>query len=215
MKILSLADVELGLLYNSSVKTRFSETDLVISCGDLPFYYLDFIASSLNRPLYFVYGNHHNEKVIQSVMRTDTAQACNGTNLHCRCLDYDHELLLGGIEGCLRYNNGKRQYTQREMWKLVYAMIPRLFFNRMKYGRFIDLFVTHASPWQIHDDNDRAHIGIKAFRWFDQTFQPQIHLHGHIHLYRNDAVRETVFCRTRVINSYGYRELEFSEGHFL
>ena len=36
-KILSLSDVELPAIYNSRIKERFNEVDLVISCGDLPY----------------------------------------------------------------------------------------------------------------------------------------------------------------------------------
>ena len=48
LKILSISDVELSLLYCSQTAERFSDVDLVISCGDLPASYLDYISSSIN-----------------------------------------------------------------------------------------------------------------------------------------------------------------------
>ena len=60
-KILSLSDVELPAIYNSRIKERFNEVDLVISCGDLPYYYLEYVITMLNVPLYYVHGNHVTE----------------------------------------------------------------------------------------------------------------------------------------------------------
>jgi Icc-related predicted phosphoesterase len=54
---------------------------------------------------------------------------------------------------------------------------------------------------------DLPHHGIKAFRWLLQVFKPAYHLHGHIHVYRNDIPTITQFEETQVINCYGYREL--------
>ncbi|MEM5776020.1 MAG: hypothetical protein AAGU05_13545, partial [Anaerolineaceae bacterium] len=58
MKILSISDVELGIIYSSQIAERFYDVDLVISCGDLPYYYLEYVISALNVPLYHVRGNH-------------------------------------------------------------------------------------------------------------------------------------------------------------
>ncbi|HVN56147.1 MAG TPA: hypothetical protein VMT46_17580, partial [Anaerolineaceae bacterium] len=44
------------------------------------------------------------------------------------------------------------------------------------------------------------------FRWLIRVFHPAYHLHGHIHIYRNDTPRETLVDQTWVINTYGYRE---------
>ena len=58
-RILAISDVELGQLYNASIRDRHQGIDLVLSLGDLPMYYLDYISSALNVPLYYVLGNHH------------------------------------------------------------------------------------------------------------------------------------------------------------
>jgi len=90
----------------------------------------------------------------------------------------------------------------------VLKLAPRLLQNRSKHGRYLDIFITHAPPKGVHDENDLAHQGIKAFRWLIHVFRPQIHLHGHVHLYRPDTVRQTQIEQTKVINAYGYREVE-------
>ena len=129
-------------------------------------------------------------------------------DLHRKVLRSESGLLLAGIEGCNRYNKGPYQYTQGEMWQMVLELAPRLMINKIRYGRFLDLFISHAPPWQIHDQDDWPHQGIKAFRWLIQVFKPRYHLHGHIHIYHNNAVRETQIGPTTVMNVYGYREFE-------
>jgi uncharacterized protein len=88
-------------------------------------------------------------------------------------------------------------------------MIPRLLFNKLFYGRYLDIFVTHAPPWKIHDKDDLPHQGVKAFRWLIEVFKPAYHLHGHIHIYQQYDVTETLHCSTQVINTYGFKKLSF------
>jgi hypothetical protein len=61
VKILCISDQIDPLVYSPSIKIRFSDINLVLCSGDLPLDYLDFIVSSLNIPLFFVFGNHHTE----------------------------------------------------------------------------------------------------------------------------------------------------------
>lgn len=204
MKILSVSDVEQGIIYSSQIAERFYDVDLVISCGDLPYYYLEYIISSLNVPLYHVRGNHASKvEITEMGQRTEPWGAIN---LHRRVKQDDTGLLLAGVEGSIQYNYGPHQYSQSSMWMMVFMMTPALFLNKLLYGRYLDVFVTHASPWKIHDLNDLPHHGVKAFRWFDQVFKPQVHLHGHIHVYRQDTVTQTQYHKTLVMNTYGSRE---------
>ena len=206
MKILSVSDVELGLIYSSQVAKRFSDIDLVISCGDLPVFYLDYLSSALNVPLYYVLGNHQNQKELTQDGLISRSSFM-GYDLHRSCCVYNKQLLMAGVEGSVRYNKGEKQYTQEEMWVNVFALVPGLFWNKVRYGRFLDIFVTHAAPWKIHDGEDCPHIGIKAYRWLDKVFKPLLHLHGHIHVYRSGTVTETMYYQTKIINTYGYKEI--------
>ena len=56
-----------------------------------------------------------------------------------------------------------------------------------------------------HDVTDR---GFKVFLSFLRLFRPRYHLHGHVHIYRQDEVRETRFEETTVVNVYPYKVLE-------
>ena len=58
MKILAVSDKVVDTIYSSAITQNFGDVEMVIGCGDLPLYYLEFIASSLNVPSFFVYGNH-------------------------------------------------------------------------------------------------------------------------------------------------------------
>jgi Icc-related predicted phosphoesterase len=208
MKVLAVSDVELDMIYSPLITQRFKNVDLVIGCGDLPYYYLEYIISMLNRPLYYVRGNHA-PRFREEGTGGERTFPWGGIDLHRRVRRDPSGLLMAGIEGSLNYNNGRYQYSQGEMWSMILAMAPRLMLNRLRYGRYLDIFVSHAPPWQIHDKSDLPHQGIKAFRWFIETFKPAYHLHGHIHIYQQYDVTETEHQQTRVINAYGFKTLEF------
>jgi Icc-related predicted phosphoesterase len=200
IKVLSISDVELDYLYNAQVITRFKDVDMVVSCGDLSHCYLEYIITMLNRPLYYVFGNH------TQTLEEGRQNPHGGTNLHGRTCRDSSGLLLAGIEGSNRYNYGPHQYSQSQMWGHAFNLAVPLMLNRLFYGRYLDVLVTHASPWKIHDMEDLPHHGIKAFNWLIKVFQPAFHLHGHIHVYRQDIVTSTQVGKTRVINTYGFRE---------
>lgn len=210
MKLLSVSDKEVPQIYNSKIKARFGDIDLALSCGDLSYYYLEYIISSLDIPLYYVRGNH--AKDIEHGCAGPRTAPWGAINLHRKVIrDPKTKLLLAGIEGSLRYNRGDYQYTQSQMWLMVLGLVPALLWNRIHYGRYLDVFITHAPPWGIHDQDDPAHQGVKAFNWLINTFQPAYHLHGHIHIYTPGMVTETKVKRTKIINTFGYRKLILSE----
>jgi hypothetical protein len=201
---LTLSDILIQFIYSPQIRNRFADIELVLGCGDLPYYYLEYIISVLNVPLYFVRGNHAN--VIEYTVGGPRKGPLGGVNLHRKVVNHNG-LLLAGVEGSLRYREGPFQYTQGEMWANVLRLVPALLVNRAVHGRYLDVFVSHAPPWGIHDREDLAHQGIKAFRWLLEVFQPRYHFHGHIHVYQPGAVLETQYHHTQVINTYGYREV--------
>ncbi|HLF90706.1 MAG TPA: metallophosphoesterase [Anaerolineales bacterium] len=205
MKILAVSDVVLELLYSPLIRERFPDVDMVISCGDLPYYYLEYILTALDIPLFFVRGNHAN--VVEYTSAGERTHPQGAVDLHRQTMCHNG-LLMAGIEGSVRYKEGPFQYSQGEMWGLVASLVPKLLYNRVRHGRYLDIFVTHAPPWGIHDQPDRTHQGIRAFNWLLRTFKPACHFHGHIHVYQPFMVTETLYEKTRVINAYGSRELE-------
>ena len=52
MKILAVSDRIDPRVYSDFCQERFKDVECVISCGDLPEHYLDFIVTNLNVPLF-------------------------------------------------------------------------------------------------------------------------------------------------------------------
>jgi Icc-related predicted phosphoesterase len=205
-RILAVSDIELPYIYKAVGGNTFKEMDFVISCGDLPDEYLGYIISMLNKDLYYVRGNHAQNSSGQFTPHSQ--KHWGGIDLHLRSVQTPGGVILAGIEGSLNYNDGPQQYTQSQMWAMVYRLVPRLFMNYVRANRFLDVFVTHAPPWGINDQPDLPHQGIKAFRWLIEAFRPRLHLHGHVRDYlgqRNPAVTHE---GTRVINVTGYQVVD-------
>jgi Icc-related predicted phosphoesterase len=211
LKILAVCDeVDMRLYGNGhgvSALLKTTSPDLILSCGDLPAYYLDYLASHLNVPMYAVHGNH------------DTAPPLEGSEGFSRCgafwignrgMRTPSGLLLAGFDGSLRYNGGPYQSSQAEMQAAVRSLVPRLMLNKLRFGRFLDVLITHAPPRGIHDEPDRCHTGFDAYNWLIQTFKPRYHLHGHIHLFDRRKPTVTRVGSTEVVNVYPFREIELS-----
>ncbi len=191
MKILCVSDTVMPQLESAvNLRRRYGDVQMVISCGDMPSAYLEYIVSILNIPLLYVRGNHdehYNEK------------PPGGENLHRRFLKYNG-LTFAGLEGSLQYNNGPIQYHEREMWWIVLRMALGMQLRRRQNGYGVDVLVTHASPFGIHDRKDVAHTGFKAFLTFMNWYRPRYLLHGHVHTWdRRDTVK-TKYLDTCVMN---------------
>lgn len=204
LHVLSISDRIVEFLYSPAIKTCCKEIETVISCGDLPYDYIEYVINHLNRPAFFVHGNHDRDLVHAN--GRITTKPNGGVDLHRRAYSYNG-ILIAGVEGCIRYSPGPYQYTQTEMWMNVMALVPNMLLNRRKYGRALDIFVSHASPWGIHDKPDWTHQGVKAFRWLLKMFEPAYHFHGHVHLYGTEQKQESLFEKTCVINAYSYRKI--------
>jgi Icc-related predicted phosphoesterase len=216
MKILCVSDQIDPLVYSNTIKDRFGDVDLILCAGDLPMDYLDFIISSLNKPLLFVFGNHHAEALrffkgggsyslsYSSWEETPGLEGGSGAIHIGSRVRREGGLIIAGLGGSMRYNRGENQYTEFEMFVEMLKLIPSLFFNRLFRGRFVDILLTHAPPKGIHDKEDRCHWGFKAFLTFMKMFKPKYLIHGHIHLYDLSDVRVTAYQDTTVINAYSH-----------
>ena len=208
VRILAVSDRVLDQLYCTDVRQKYPDIDLIIGCGDLPYYYLEFLVSGLDAPLLYVHGNHDGGPQYVTgggVLK----QVQGGRDVHRHIVMQDG-LLIGGLEGSMRYrSNSPYMYTEGEMAWFALGMVPKLMWNRWRYGRALDILVTHSPPFQIHDGKDIAHTGFKIFRSVMKWFKPKYLLHGHMHVYRNDIPRLTDFLETKVINVYPYRVFDY------
>jgi Icc-related predicted phosphoesterase len=174
--------------------------------------YLDFVVSSLNCPLLFVYGNHNLENYekyrksvfsSESIFPTEDLYPGTGGITHVgSSIRREKGVIIAGLGGSKQYNKGPNQYTEWQMRMEIWKLFPRMLFNRIFRGRWLDILLTHAAPWGIHDKKDLCHQGFKSFLWFMRVFKPRYLIHGHIHLYDLAELRTTVYGGTLVINAY-------------
>ena len=214
MKILALSDEVVEQIYSPRVTEMFGDVNVVVGCGDLPDYYLEFVVSMLNVPLFHVPGNHDLSSSAADRMGLEEGtlpRDCG--NLDGRVVR-EQGLLLAGLGGSVRYRpDGMNQYTQAEMRWRVLRMTPRLWLNRARHGRALDVLIAHAPPKGIHDGTDPAHVGFVAFNRFIAHFRPRFLLHGHSHVWRRDVVTATQVGATTVLNVCPYRVIEISAPH--
>ena len=214
MRLLCVADHVDPLIYSTGLKERYGKVDLVLSAGDLALGYYDFIVSCLNRPLYFVFGNHHVEQRGSFFRRGDDTLSPGGERGHwertggATCLDGKvvrvRGLIIAGLGGSIWYNGGENQFTDLAMFFIMLRLLPALCWHRIVHGRFLDLLVTHSPPYGINDLPDPCHTGFRIFLWFMKAFRPRYLVHGHVHLYDRNATREATYGSTRIINAYDH-----------
>lgn len=205
MKILAVSDQVVERVYTLANNGHFKGIDLLLGCGDLPYTYLEYLLTVLNRPLFYVPGNHDPD----FNPRDERSKADGGSNLDLETVVYN-QTLIGGFGGSVRYRpDGTNQYSQSEALRRAYQMIPKLLVNRIKYGRALDILISHSPPMGIHDDNDQAHHGLKALNWLLSVAKPRYLFHGHTHFYRNNIAEfDTIIESTRIINVYPYKVID-------
>ena len=120
-------------------------------------------------------------------------------------------LIIAGLGGSKRYNDGLNQYTEIGMFFYMLRIIPKLLLNKIFYGRYIDILLTHAPPKGINDKNDRCHSGFKIFLWFIKLFKPRYLIHGHIHIFDINKGRVSSYSNTKIINAYEYTVVDTEE----
>ena len=206
MKILAVSDQVVERVYSLASNGHFSDIGLILGCGDLPYAYLEFLVTVLNVPMFYVPGNHDPD-----FNPADTrTKAEGGSNLDLKTVCH-HGILIGGFGGSVRYRpDGTNQYSPQEAYARAFRMIPRLLLNRLRYGRDLDILISHSPPSGIHDDTDQPHHGLSAINWLIRFARPIIHMHGHTHFYRgNISVSETHTGRTNIINVYPYKVIDY------
>jgi Icc-related predicted phosphoesterase len=119
--------------------------------------------------------------------------------------------LIAGLGGSPWYNGGDNQYTERRMFLRALRLLPRLLWNRVAYGRYLDVLVTHAAPFGVQDGSDRAHLGFKTFLWLMKRFRPRYLVHGHVHLWDRNQQRVSRYGDTTVVNAYDHVVLNLDE----
>lgn len=217
MRILAVSDAEELSLHEYFLRERWGQIDLIISCGDLPPDYLEFLESVFDVPLLYVRGNHDLRYVEQPPLGCE--------DIHGRLVTVNG-LRVFGLEGSPYYGGQELQYTELQMRMMIWRAWPQLW---RAHG--MDILVTHAPPQYCEDGNclqpsgigapcgrhqsrtcvdasDLPHRGFKVLRELTLKYAPRYLLHGHTHLNYHLGARRCRLGATEVIDCYGHVLLE-------
>jgi Icc-related predicted phosphoesterase len=189
VKILALADEPSRALWDFNTRERLEGVDLILSCGDLPAEYLEYLTNFTTAPILYVHGNHDGKYAEHEpggcVCIEDRIYVWNG-------------LRIAGLGGCMRYSDREQfQYTERQMAHRA----ARLRLRARRAGG-IDMLVTHAPARGLNDQPDPAHIGFDCFNRLLDDCAPGWFIHGHVHLrYDCRLPRTCTHGPTTVINA--------------
>lgn len=212
MKILIVSDHENNSLWENwgeHWSKKLSDTELVLSAGDLAPAYLEYIASKLNVPLLYVRGNH------DSFYDTMPPKGC---------MDIDEKVVnvaglkIAGLGGSMRYREGSDMYSEKEQNNRIKRLKKQLqngstrdVINEEPGSNkgLLDIFLTHAPCCGFGDLDDLPHKGFACFNTFIEQFKPRFHLYGHVHMDYGDIDRIIIHpSGTTLINCYGMYMVE-------
>jgi predicted phosphodiesterase len=194
--------------------------DVIVSCGDLPWDYLEYLVTVANKPLAYVPGNHdpaprrHLSAALGIPLPPVVSPTGGGRKTGPEgCINIDRAIVdvgglrVAGLGGSMRYSEGPYQYTESEMSRRGRRLLRRARVQRLRDGRGVDVLVTHAPPLDLGDERDRAHRGFGSFHRLVEVLMPKVMLHGHIHPHGR-AIEDHHIGDTRVLNAVGYRLVE-------
>ena len=190
MRILAVSDIESKSLYDFFSPDKVEGVELIIGCGDLREEYLEFLVTMINVPLLYIHGNHddHFKREPEG----------------CVCIDdkfYEYKgIRFVGLGGSFRYRDGKYMYTEGEMKRRIFKLMPKLLFHKG-----FDVLVTHCPARHLNDFDTITHRGFDCFNRLLEKYKPKLFMHGHIH--RNYGARipqKSDHNGTLVINASDY-----------
>src|SRR6202049_3662023 len=172
-RILAVADEIDEALYGD--KLARLRPDLIASCGDLPFEYLENLVSRADVPLVFVPGNHDPDlRTSESPWTALRRQVppigpMGGDNADGRVID-EAGVRIAGLWGSIPHHRGPDLTAPS-------ARMP------VRGGSKLDVLLTHAPPFGWSLSQDVAHIGFIAFHRLVNDLAPKVLIHGHVHPY--------------------------------
>ena len=214
-RILAVADEVAEALYGEALQRL--RPDVIVSCGDLPFDYLENLVTRAAVPLVYVPGNHdpdlarvarHLAMWPAPVMTVaDDVPGPQGCENADGGVVAAAGLRFAGLGGSVRYKVGPHQYTQQQMRWRALRLEARLRVRRALLGQALDVLVAHAPPLDLGDGGDPAHRGFAALHGLVARVRPRLLLHGHVHPFHRRQPDRTLGT-TRVVNVIPYRLIE-------
>jgi hypothetical protein len=228
-RILAVADEVEETLFGETLSGL--QPDLVVSCGDLPFDYLEYIVTVLSVPLLYVPGNHdpdlsarplEEREPFKSGLLIGSGDVAG--HLPVRgfatppgpegCMNVDGRtaevagLVVAGLGGSVNYADGSNRYTQGQMRRRALRLTIGARLRRPLRRRAVDVLVAHSPPMGLGDEpDDPAHVGFAAFHPLVERLRPRLLLHGHVHPHGTPRP-DRWLNQTRVVNVVPYRVLE-------
>ena len=209
-KVLAVADEVVEQLWTEQVRAH--DVDLIVAAGDLPFDYLEYLASALDKPCVFVPGNHDTDLSGYANVRGLWTKAglparwpgpAGGVNADQRVVDVAG-LRIAGLGGSIRYNEGPNQWTERQQARRARRLMRLASWRRLRDGRGVDVLLTHSPPRDCGDEPDAPHRGFACLHDTVRRLRPPLLLHGHIHPH-GELKPDRHLGDTRVVNVVGYK----------
>jgi Icc-related predicted phosphoesterase len=203
VRVLAIADQVAEALWGRALEDL--RPDVIVSCGDLPFDYLENIAGRSDAPVLYVPGNHdpdvRNGDAWTAPMSVPPGPA--------GCINIDGRtdkmagLRFAGLGGSVRYRPGPNQYTQGQMARRALRLELKVRLSRQP----IDILVTHSPPAGYGDSTDPPHVGFTALERLARRLSPRYLIHGHVNLY-GPKRKVPQIGRTLIINAIPTRLIE-------
>ncbi len=216
-RILAIADEVSDALGPESLRTL--GPDVVLSCGDLPFDYLEYVVTLANCPLLMVPGNHDPAPVrrptrvfagmgpLAPKLEDDVEERSRPEG----CISVDGRVVaaadlgVAGLGGSVRYREGPNQYSQGQMRRRASMVALRARLRHPRRG--VDVLMSHAPPLGLGDEEDPAHRGVAALHRLVSWLRPRLLVHGHVHPHGMPRP-DRWMGSTQVVNAVPFRLIE-------
>ena len=194
MKLMIMSDEESKFIWEYFNKESFKGVEFIICAGDLKLEYMEFVATMIPVPVFYVPGNHDTHFTKQS---PGGCTSIDGKIITCK------GLRIAGLGGCRSVNSdGKYELTEHRMIKRTKKLLRQSKNN-------IDILVTHAPAQGLGDGDDHFHKGFACFIDVLNNAKPTLHVFGHQHLSYGAKCENPIYYQdTLLYNACGYKIIE-------
>lgn len=191
MRILAVSDEESLYIWDHFNPEVFSGVEMIFSCGDLDPDYLEFLATLIPAPLFYVPGNHDKRFI------TDPPGGCI---LADGRVETYKGIRIAGLGGCKSGNpTAAYEYSEPVMARRVAKLSKQI---QKKGG--LDILLTHAPAKGLGDGNDRFHEGFECFLQLLDRHRPAYYFYGHQHKRYGLVKSPGTYNNSKLINACGY-----------
>ena len=205
VRLLAIADEVTEALWGDTLLDF--RPDVIVSCGDLPFAYLENLVSRTDKPLLYVPGNHDPELRPSTLYAGMSAQDDGVGPAGCESIDgriaEAAGLRFAGLGGSIRYRPGPNQYTERQMAWRAWKLRTRAWLTRQR----VDVLVTHSPPAGYGDSEDPPHHGFSALVGLVTRLSPKLIIHGHVNNFGPKSP-DLRIGSTRIVNAIPFKLLD-------